>query len=228
MLLKKSSNLFILVLISLSIFSFSIIKLGYIFDITKDPVKVDLILCLGGGEKQRLKKTIELYKLKYSEKILLTNKDKLIIDKKILVLKKEDIAEKNIFFKYNLLNTFDELSFAKELMIKYNYKSILIISDEPHSLRINMLIKSFINFKKESIEYTIVGSNAPWWNKKIFYTNKDAIRFIIMECFKIIHNYVFYTLSEHFTFQEKTINSLQLEKKEFIEKLNKFLNYLLK
>jgi hypothetical protein len=226
--LKKLSKFFIFILFLLGIFYYLIINLGYIFDVTSNATKSDLILCLGGGEKERLAKTIELYKLNYGEKILLTATNMEVINKEIKLLEEEKINENNILFKDKLLNTYDELSFTKELMIKNNYKSVLIISDEPHSLRIKILIESFIKFDKNNISYIIVGSNPKWWNKKEFYKHKRAIYFVARESFKILFNLVFYTLNSYFSFDNETLLTLEKYKKEFAVNLNKTITYFLK
>jgi uncharacterized SAM-binding protein YcdF (DUF218 family) len=226
--LKKLSKFFIFIIFLLSIFYYFILNLGYIFDVTEKAVKSDLILCLGGGEKERLKKTIELYKLNYSKNILLTATNTNTINKELSLLHKENIDENYILFQDKLLNTYDELYFTKELMLKNSYKSVLIISDEPHSLRIKLLIQTFIKFEKDNISYKIVGSNPKWWNKKEFYKNKRAIYFVTRESFKIPFNLIFYTLDKYFIFDLETLETLENYKKDFATNLNKTITYFLK
>jgi uncharacterized SAM-binding protein YcdF (DUF218 family) len=226
--LQKLFKFSIFFLSLLSISYYFILNLGYIFDITEKAVKSDLILCLGGGEKERLEKTIELYKLNYSENILLTATNIKAIDKGISLLKEKYINEKNILFKDKVLNTYNELAYTKELMIKNNYKSVLIVSEEPHSLRIKILIETFIKFDKNNISYVIVGSNPKWWNKKEFYKHKRAIYFVSRESFKILFNLIFYTLNTYFIFNDETLETLEKYKIEFATNLNKTITYFLK
>jgi hypothetical protein len=189
---------------------FSIKNLGYFFDITQQAIKSDVILCLGGGSKNRIKKTFELYQNEYSlrNKILITDISQHLINKKVIFLKREKLKDENIIYNSKTFNTYEELKFAKEFMIKNNYKSIIIISSEPHSKRIDILISNFLNFSENNIKYTIVGEDADWWDKEEYYYNNKAIFFILRELIKIIYNYLFYSIDSTFKFETETIKNL--------------------
>lgn len=230
MLLKKLSKLFFFILLTLITFYYTINNLGYFFDISEEPLKSDLILCLGGGKTERITKTIQLYKNNFSkkDKILLSNIDSNINNQNLITLSQEGIKKENIILTSITRNTYEELLFTKKLMIENKYESIIIISDEPHSRRIKILLNTFLKFPENKLSYTIVGSNVPWWEKKQFYKHKRAIYFVVNESFKIIYNIVFYTISAQFNFKEETLNKLENIKKEFIKIVNNTITYLLK
>lgn len=201
----------------LILFYFIFVNLGFYFDITKKAIKSDIIICLGGGKGERLSKTILLYKNGYSKtnKIIITSKYKKSIENKKKIIFENNIPMHNIITLDTLSNTFEELIFAKKIMIANNYKSITIVSTNPHSKRISLIINNFLNFNKYDITYNLVGSNPTWWNKSTYYKNKKAIFFIIRESFKIIYNHLYYTLDNIFYFEKDTVN--------FIDKIKKRL-----
>ena len=48
-------------------FIYSFFNLGNFLDVTQEPSKTDLVVCLGGGDyKTRIKKTVEIYNKNFS------------------------------------------------------------------------------------------------------------------------------------------------------------------
>jgi hypothetical protein len=131
-----------------------------------------------------------------------------MINTKLTFLKTKGLDDNNIFFNSETSNTYQELLFVKEYMIKNNYKSIIILSTNPQSKRIDMLIKNFINFSENNISYTIVGENPKWWNKETYYYDNKAIVLVIKEFFKIIYNYGYYKLDSIIKFDYETTDNL--------------------
>lgn len=207
--LKKFFNISFLIFFLYLLF-YSIKNLGYYFDITSQPIKSDIIICLGGENGTRIKKSLDLLNNNYSTKniILLTDRYQNNLNLKLDFLERSSIKRENIISTSETFNTYEELIFAKKFMLMNNYNSIIILSTEPHSKRIKILIENFIKFSENNITYTIVGENTRWWDKKEYYKNKNAIFFILREIFKIIYNYIFYTLDPIFEFDNKTIIQL--------------------
>jgi hypothetical protein len=214
---KKILILFFLIL------SILLIKnLGYFFDITKEAIKSDIILCLGGDTKHRIKRALELYNNGYSSKniIVITDKYNTMVNKKAAYLKTKGLKENNIITNSSTLNTYDELKFIKKYMIENNYKNLIILSAEPHSRRIEILINNFIKFSKDKITYNLVGENSDWWDIDNYYKNKKAILFIMKESLKIIYNYIYYKLDTFFKFHHETTNNLIKYKTSIFKYLN--------
>jgi hypothetical protein len=205
---KYYKNIVILFFFIITIFTIK--NLGYFFDITQQAIKSDVILCLGGDTENRVKIAFKLYEENFSfqNKIILTDKYQTMINTKLTFLKTKGLDDNNIFFNSETSNTYQELLFVKEYMIKNNYKSIIILSTNPQSKRIDMLIKNFINFSENNISYTIVGENPKWWNKETYYYDNKAIVLVIKEFFKIIYNYGYYKLDSIIKFDDETTNNL--------------------
>jgi len=204
------------------IFIYLIKNLGFYFDITKEPSKADIIICLGGGNGERLQKAIKLLKKNYSKnnKIILTSKYKDEISKKHTILIENNINKKNIITTDKTSNTLEELLFAKKILDAHNYNSINIISTNAHSKRISLLIKYFIKSNNSSITYNFVGTNPDWWNKEKYYTEKKAVFFVLKEFLKIIYNLIFYTLDNNLKFTKNTTEVIYSIKINFLKTIN--------
>ncbi len=170
-------------------------KLGRFLDITQSPKQVDIIVCLGGGWVERLDKTSQIYKLGFSKenKIILTGT---LIGKlsendlhgfyKIPYLKKKGIDESEIIFAKKTYTTYQEVQFVKNYMIKNDYKSVIFVSDPPHSKRIQYSANS-LKYSDNNLSCMIVGSDVSWWNKDNFYRNLIAIKMSIKELGKLLY-----------------------------------------
>jgi uncharacterized SAM-binding protein YcdF (DUF218 family) len=216
-------------LIFLILFSFILIFLNLDkLDVSQNPVKSDLLLCLGGGTGERIEKTIALYKDGFiNYKIIISDTKEKDVVKKTNKLKESINNDEIIISKSFTKNTLDELLFSQEILEKYNYKSILIISDEPHTRRIKMLIENFTKFKQLNIEYTIVGSSVKWWDKKSFYKNNTAIFFSIHEFIKIIYNYILYNLLYYSLIDYETVNLLHEYKSKIKIQIDEIIKKIL-
>ena len=229
MLLKKYyKSILFFVFITFGIFYF-IKNLGYFLDVTKEDISSEILLCLGGGRGERIEKTIKLFKKYENEKILiiLTEIEQREIEKKLALLEKANIPKKQIIINKDVKSTYDELYFISKYMHENKLTSVNIISDEPHSRRIHMLINNFIDFN--SINYSIVGSEVKWWNKEHYYENKRiAIYYVARETLKIVHNYIYYNLLKFIDLDENTRNKLDELEDNFLKFVNKSISYILK
>jgi len=172
---------------------------GVFLDVTQQPKKSDIIFCLGGEGNSRVFKSVELLKNNFSKKnkLYMSGKKKNILYN---IRKKKDIVQfilnHNVIFVENLKNTMAEIMYLDALMLKNNYSSVLIVTDPPHTRRVDLMIKEFTRNLHDN--YTIVGSNAQWWNKNLYFTNFKSIKFVCSELIKIVYNSVKYSLFELF------------------------------
>ena len=171
------------------------LNLGNFLDISEEPRKAELIVCLGGGEEHvRIKKAISIYQdgnlLLVTGGTNFTKKDSMQ-DKRISYL----VKYPNIKYEYNpsLKNTADELLYVKKIMKDYNFKNVSIVSDPYHTRRIQILADLF-DFEKVGIELNIVGSDLSWWNKSTYYKEEKAIEVAFSELIKIPYNFIKYGL----------------------------------
>lgn len=181
-------------------------NLGHFLDVTKEPIKSDVIVCLGGGSGERIKKSLELYKKGYSTSKLLIltadnrtkkEKDLNMDDKRISYIKEQNFSDINIAHeKDNIKSTRDEMLFIKNYMLENNYSSVIIVSDIPHSRRIKSLL-SILNVKNDGkLSFNLVGSDLDWWDNDTYYKNKKGQVFAMYESLKLIHTYIAYGFLE--------------------------------
>jgi len=171
---------------------------GNFLDVTDEPLKVDIIVSLGGGTQKRLEKSLELFKYGYSktDKLIYTGTSAYrtkIID--YTVHQKRYFFEKRGIMNENLVhikagNTYREVKYVKEYMLQNHLKSVLFVTDPPHSRRVKFLAHSISNYNKDNLRVFVVGSDVEWWRKGSFFLHKNAIVFTISELMKLPYNYI--------------------------------------
>jgi len=182
-----------------AIFIICFLSLGIFLDVTQQPKKADIIFCFGGKGKSRILKSLQLLHDDFSSK----NKLYFSAKKEYLLYKIKDKKDKvkfikrnNVIFIENLKNTMEEVKYLDDLMNQNKLTTVLIVSDPPHSRRIELLIKEFADHLEG--KYIIVSSNAAWWNKYFYFANWNALKFSILEVIKIFYNSIKYTLFDFF------------------------------
>lgn len=169
--------------------TYSFFNLGYFLDVTEEPTKSDLIVCLGGGaHPTRVKKTIELFNEKYlkSNTIIFTG---VKIVKNIEGKFNDKI---NIIIDPTLTNTAEEVKYIKEYMIKNNLTSVLIVADAPQSRRISLFAKVFNIENDENLSFKIISNDSKIWDSKYYYKNNTTRNYVFAELIKIPYNLFVY------------------------------------
>lgn len=168
---------------------FIFFNLGKWIDVTQEPAKSDIIVCLGGGTIERVKKSLELFEDGYSDKDV------------FLLLGESWYNQPYIAKHYSKLpividespkNTREEILYIKEYMRINGYKSALIVTDPPHSRRVAFLMSLHLKESNENVQFRIIGSDVPWWNKEYYYHDKRAITFVKNESLRIIYRFITY------------------------------------
>ena len=177
------------------------INLGKFLDVTEEPIKSDIIVCLGGGYGGRISKAIDLYSNSYSNsnKMILTgyNKNwKEIEDRRIKVLKKYNISMNNIIFEKEIKSTRNEIVFIKKYMIQHGYKKAIIVTDRPHSKRVSALLNILTIGNDKHLSFSIIGSEVKWWDSAKYYENKTSFLYAIHEFTKLSYTYIAYGFLE--------------------------------
>jgi len=195
--MKKIFYGVIFLLVSLS---FIFLNFGKLIDSTDKPVKSDLIVCLGGGDIERLKKSVELYLQEYSKSdtllftgddITASAKQKGHKDARIGYMKKHH-SQIKFFHNPNTDSTGAEVKFIKKYMKEYGYKSALIVTDPPHSGRITILTSLISVEGDNNMTFHMIDSGVEWWNRESYYKNSFARAYAMDELIKISYNFVAY------------------------------------
>lgn len=193
------------------------LNLGNFLDATSKPSKTDLIVCLGGGiNNARLQKTIELYKNSFL-------KDKYIIFTGVKSIDKNtyDIIDKNIniITNYKVKNTMEEVLYIKDFIKEKDLKSVIFITDAPHSRRVKFFWDTF-GENLNDISFSIVSSDLKSWDSSKYYTNDFSLKYAFSEFTKLIYNSILYGVFEKLGFKEDFETNFKKELKEMRKELS--------
>ena len=213
-----------LILIFTGFLIYSFFNLGKFLDVTQEPSKTELLVCLGGGIYQtRIEKTIELYKKKFltTNNIILTGyvnnphevKKKIIEDKRITYIKEKTSNDLNIIFEKDLKNTIEEVRFVKNFMKENNIKSVTFISDPAHSRRISLFFEYLTGINGD-FKYTVVGAEDKKWDEENYYKTKYSLNYSLTEVAKIFYGFIKYGILEKFGLDKDFENYFDDELKE--------------
>jgi len=156
---------------------------------TQEPSEVDTVVCLGGGTPERVQRSIELVKQGFARdnKLLLLGEN----DTNILYIEKHEPTLDYIPIE-KPKNTAQEVLLIKNYMREHNYKSVIIVTDSPHSRRVNILA-DFQTIEGDNLfSYIFVSSGVKWWGERKTGRYPKAQKFIISELVKIIYTYFYY------------------------------------
>ncbi len=200
---------FILLFTGFLIYSF--FNLGKFLDVTQEPSKTELLVCLGGGiSKNRIEKTIELYKNGFLEKnhIIFTG---------VSTIKKINLSNfdsnTNVIINGNLKNTMEEILFIKTYMKENNLSSVTFITEVPHSKRIKIFWNNF-GENLENVTFSVVASNFEKWNSSLYYKDKLSLKYALSEITKLIYNFFLYGILETFGLKEEFESTYKKELRE--------------
>jgi uncharacterized SAM-binding protein YcdF (DUF218 family) len=146
-------------------------NLGKILNITENPKISDVVVCLGGGTIDRVKKSLSLIDKGFvkSNRLLLIgeswyNQPYLSKNRPNLDLDINEIPK----------NTAQEIITIKKYMIKNNLKTALIVTDPAHSARVNLLFSLLQVKDDDNLKITLISSNVSWWKEKKYYLDKRS------------------------------------------------------
>jgi len=173
----------------LLLLTFVFLNLGKWVDVTEKPVKSDIIVCLGGGTIERVKKSIELLERGYARKHLFLLIGESGYNQPYIAINHPDIP---IVIDEHPKNTQEEVLFIKKYMKKHGYKSALIVTDPPHSRRVSLLTSLISVEGDETMTFRMIDSGVVWWNRGNYYNNTFARVYVKHEMIKIAYNCIAY------------------------------------
>lgn len=181
-----------------SILWFVIVPLAFLnygkwIDATNEPVKADMIVCLGGGTVERLNMAVDLIEKGYSKS-------------KSVMLLGESYDTKSYLEKtyphtvivqhHEPKNTKEEVLYIKRYMVKNGYKSALVVTDPPHSRRVSLL-DTLLDIKgDDDIDLHMVSSKVSWWHEKKYYDDDRSGQFVLAETVRILYSIFCYGIVE--------------------------------
>lgn len=189
MFFKHIKKLLFIFVIFLVVFIFLFLNLGKWVDVTEKPVKSDIVVCLGGGTIERVKKSIELLKEGYVRKNTFLLIGESWYNQPYL---KKNYPNLAVIIEESPKNTKEEVLFIKKYMKAHRYKSALIVTDPPHSKRVKLLTSLLKIEGDKKMTFRVIGSDVKWWDATQYYKNERARSFVWHEVPKIIYTRFIY------------------------------------
>jgi len=204
---KKTAYMIILFLLLAIVLFFNV---GNYIDVTEKPVKSDLIACMGGGDIERAQKSVWLYNQGYSKQNILIMTGN--TDDYMAYIKKH-APKLKLVQNPKIKNTAGEVRYIKKYMVKHHYKSVIIVSDPPHTRRIKILTNLISVKGDKKFSYVFVGSGVTWWHRSRYYQNRAVLSFALGETLKITYTYFYYGLMERLGIKWDESEYLTLKKR---------------
>ena len=167
---------------------FVLLNYGKWIDATEEPVKSDIIICLGGGTHHRTVRSKELLYAGYAKEnyILFVGEEARYNTRKI----KKSYPKLPTVIDESPKNTVEEIRFIKQYMEKNNHKSALIVTDPTHSRRVKLLC-SLIPLGDVTQKFHIVSSEVEWWSVECYWCNKRSWKLVKSESIRILYTLIF-------------------------------------
>ncbi len=210
-------KILILSLLLIGSFLYLFINLGNFLDVTKAPTKTDLLVSLGGDfSKNRTKKTIELYNNDFLESKYIIFTGIKSLRKDVYINFDKDI---NIVINDKVKNTMEEILYIKEFIKEKNLKSVIFITEAPHSRRIQIFWDNFGD-NLDDVKFSVVASQFDDWDSNLYYKNENSLKYAFSETTKLIYNLFLYGFLEKFGFKEEFEASYKKELLEIKKEIN--------
>ncbi|NTV06107.1 MAG: YdcF family protein [Chlorobiaceae bacterium] len=149
-----------------------------------NPEKSDVIVVLGGDNGLRVRKGAELYNAGYAAHVILTGIDERFYrpghpnwrERRIIAL---GVPKKAIRVDAKSKTTWEEAENTSNTMEKNGWKSVIVVSDPPHLLRLHQTWSKA--FEGSSKKFILISTSPPWWHKVFWWKNKQSYQFVISE-----------------------------------------------
>lgn len=159
----------------------------------------DLLVVLGGGFGDRIVEGVKLFRLGMARNVLITgayssiNKEGLIfIDPRASQFSKAGAGSDFIFLDGSARSTWAEVHVIRALMLKHQWRTVLVVSDPPHLARLQWSLDRVIS--GYGLAYRLVSSEAEWWHPLLWWTNRIASKFVGKELVKNVYYRIRYGL----------------------------------
>lgn len=146
-----------------------------------DPLKkADLIVALGGENFRKTEATV-LFRKGYAKKILFTGFEIEKEDYKRYGLKDGEF----IYPVKYVFNTYEEAMFVKEVVNKYSFKSVIIVTAFYHSRRASYIFKKLL--EKDGVEVIVVPVFYKNFNTEEWWKNRYLLKVVITEWLGLLY-----------------------------------------
>ena len=162
--------------------------------------RADAIVLLGGGWEYRERRVLDLLRLGFSKQIVMTGigewqaRGMPANCPAYDYLRAAGVAAKDILADDKARNTWQEIVWIRKVAVKYQWNSLLIVSDPPHLRRLSWVCEKV--FGNTGVVYRLEPSNPDWWQLSDRWRNQSALRFAASETLKLNYYRVRYAWSK--------------------------------
>jgi uncharacterized SAM-binding protein YcdF (DUF218 family) len=161
-----------------------VLNLGRVLDASEEPVKSDIVVCLGGGAAERVDKAVQLYKNGYARRQIFLLIGESSGNQPYI---RKHFPDLNILINERPENTREEILAVKTYMKIHGYRSAIIVTDPPHTRRARLLTSLVSVDGDGNMTFHFVGSDAAWWNTAHYYENEKARKEVLHEVGGILY-----------------------------------------
>lgn len=141
------------------------------------PHRADAVVVLGGGEESRYERGRDLVLAGYAGRMVFIEPN--TADRKDALAR---LPLLEIWDKVHPQNSWGEAQTVRAWMRAKGWKSVLVVSDPPHLLRVRYAWAS--NFRGTDLTYTLIASTPPWWSAWRWWQNPRSAQFVEAEVLK--------------------------------------------
>lgn len=142
------------------------------------PHRADAVVVLGGGDGARYARGRELVLAGFAQQLVLFEPN---ADERQDALVRFKALE--IWDGVLPQNSWGEAQAVRAWMMAKGLKSVLVVSDPPHLLRVQYAWAS--NFWRTELNFTLLASTPPWWSSWRWWQNPRSKRFVEVEVLKL-------------------------------------------
>lgn len=179
--------------VSAGVFMLGVCNLGYWLSAPQDaPQPADLIVVLGGGEKYRVRRALDLYQDGYARNILLAGLNwqaerfaTYDLHWRSRLLLAWGVPQEALLFDDQSRNSYEEAENTAKLMTERRWKSALVVSDPPHLRRLELVWRKVA--AQYGIKYQLIASEPKNWDAAQWWRDKVWAKFVGMELVKLAY-----------------------------------------
>ncbi|MDY7545652.1 YdcF family protein [Glaciimonas sp. CA11.2] len=188
----------VILLIAVLILFLGLFQLGnFVSTPSSQPIPSDLIVTLGGDSGARVMKALDLYKLGYAPKILITGIDggepqirPAYLTWQALFFAQQGVKKNVLLFDTESANTWQEALNTKKLMEQQGLHHVIVVSDPPHMRRLSWVWGRV--FADSGMQFRLVPSNMSGWRADEWWLNEKSAQFVLAEIVKFMYYLVRY------------------------------------
>jgi len=176
------------IVIIVAILTFLFLNAGNFLVTSDKPKNADVIVVLSGDKGTRTQYAVTLYKQGYANKIIVSGG--IVYNKismaQLMAQQAEELGvpSENIILEDQADSTFDNATFTKDILIKNDFRSAIIVTSDYHTRRSKMIFNNV--FKSSNIKLTYCASEGEYFNKEKWWVSNKSTMIVINEYIKFI------------------------------------------